>query len=134
MNEAEILIELGFRTNTIWDLLQWWVSISFALMAAAYIGASKLSRLVVVALLSMYVFTLMAVGSAMGSNQQFNIAAIESLVSLSETTQLTPLGLHALGSIGGRDSVFFNLLLGLSFVFTVGVVIYCYKRERTSGN
>ncbi|MFT7470557.1 MAG: hypothetical protein ACI8XU_000447 [Kiritimatiellia bacterium] len=129
MREAEILVEIGFRTDTIWVLLQWWVSISFALMAAAYIGASKLTGLVVAVLLSMYALTFMTTGSAMVSNQGFNTAAIESLSVLSETMQLSPLGLHALESLDGRDSVLFRLLFWVSFFFTNGIVLYSYKRK-----
>jgi hypothetical protein len=71
----------------------------------------------------------MTTGSAMVSNQGFNTAAIESLSVLSETMQLSPLGLHALESLDGRDSVLFRLLFWVSFFFTNGIVLYSYKRK-----
>jgi len=130
MSEADLMVEIGFRTNNIWSLLQWWVSISFALMAAAYIGAKHLSFGLVATILSLYVLTFITTVQAMMTNQQIHAAAIEALSALSETTPLTRLGQHALGTLGGSDSTFFNLLLFLSLFFTIGVVIYCYKRER----
>ena len=60
MSEADLIDQLLARSEVLWNLNQWWVSVSFAVMLAAYVGAERLSRILVglmVGLYSLYTIT-----------------------------------------------------------------------------
>ena len=59
MNEADILLQLSELYDRWWVILQWWVSVSFALLAISHFAADKLNVVLLAAVLVLYIaFTL----------------------------------------------------------------------------
>ncbi len=54
MTEAELLYHLSETFNRLWSLIQWWASISFALILVAHLTANKLNILLLSLILFLY--------------------------------------------------------------------------------
>jgi len=130
MTEAEVLAEISTRTEAIWSLLQWWVSLSFAVMVGAYWGAQRLTVGITILICSLYSLSTLVVFSGMTN---FSLAVrdgIETLRILSLDPGLSPIGEGALGRQSSLVVVFTQVWVVASFLFTNAFVIYCYKRVR----
>ncbi len=57
MTEAELLSQFGYASSALWDVVQWLVSISFAVMIAAYLGSKRLTLPLISIIIIMYTFT-----------------------------------------------------------------------------
>lgn len=133
MSEAEIIGELGSRTEIYWNLIQWFVSISFAVMVAAYWGANKLSLKIVAAIFGLYILTFITAASSILTQIGYIGDLYEALRLLNESNQLSVVGTGALQRQGNNlGSILQPLWGGVSFVFTIGFVVYCYIYERAS--
>ena len=129
MSEAEIISELGFRTEAQWNLLQWWVSVSFAVMMAAYIGSEKLTKQIIALIVVMYLFTTLRILLVLGNHSAYILDMYTALQTLSESGGLSAVGAGALERRAGESP---SILIGniwflFSFIFTIGFVLYCYK-------
>lgn len=129
MSEAEILAELSSRVELSLISIHWWVSISFAVMLATYWGASRLTKGVVGIIIGMYTIATTVSFNAIANTRLMIQGSYDSLRVLSESTQLSPLGLTAL-EISARDSFTRPLVGGfmvIAFLFTISFVVYSYK-------
>ena len=129
MSEAEIISELGFRAELNWNLLQWWVSVSFAAMMAAYFGSQKLTKPIVALIIGIYFLTTVRVILAVGNHGFYIQDLYMALQSLSDLGEMSAVGAGALDrSVENSVQGWFGpIWVVLSFVFTNGFVIYCYK-------
>ena len=129
MSEAEIVSEIGNRTELLWVMLQWWVSISFAVMVASFWGAKRLSIGIVAVITFMYTLTTVFIFSSMLNQFGFLAANFDALQALRDSGQLGIVGADYLDDFGIRLYLQ-PLFAAFSFLFTVGFVVYCYKYER----
>ena len=127
MNEAELVSELGFRSGMTWDLLQWWVSIGFAVMVASYIGAAKLTKGITALIIFMFAITTAGALSAMLNHASYMQDIYRSLEVLASESELSYVGIGALERQGGYAVIISGVFFVLSIIFIFGFVIYCYK-------
>jgi hypothetical protein len=125
MNEAELVSHLLSRNEALWDLTQWWVSISFAVMVAAYIGAKYLSRILVGFIIFMYAFYSFAVMQRVVQHFSYYDPIENALSVLASSSQLGTVGQAALEHVELGAGVYMPVFLFLAFLTTIGFVIFC---------
>ena len=104
MSEAELIDQMIARQEIIWNLNQWWVSISLAVMLAAYVTSERLNRILVtliVVMYSLYTFTLWEHVVALAT---MSSAYSEALSALAESSQLSTVGYAMIEQRAGRPS------------------------------
>jgi len=131
MTEAELLSQFRYASSALWDVVQWLVSISFAVMIAAYLGSKRLTLPLISIIIIMYTFTWYFAGESLGRYVDIMDASVQELRFLLESGQLSLIGIAILerseaGSLGG---IFYFLTL----FFTYGFIIYCYINVKNSG-
>ena len=131
MNEVDLLAALEFRTEMTWNIFQWWVGISTAVMVASYLGADKLTRTAVVLIIGMYAFGSYVYLESLLNNAAYITDVYESLSLLSEETTLSLMGNGTLERRAGLFTSARAYFIGFLFLFTLGFVIYSYKYIRT---
>ena len=131
MSEAEILAELSTRSEIQWGILQWWISISFAVMVASYLGAEKLTKTIVCIIITMYILTSVRAALALGIHNNFLVSLYAALKDLSDSGMLSTAGASALDYRERTTTGFPAFITAvwplLSFFFTIGFTIFCYK-------
>ncbi|NKB32428.1 MAG: hypothetical protein GKR91_04955 [Pseudomonadales bacterium] len=130
MSEAELISTLIESNSLMWTILQWWVSFSFAVMVAAYVGAERLTRRLIAIICGMYFIAWLAVASNLIVLSEQNGAIFQELDILREADQLSLVGLSRLDSAEGLFGVPTAMLFLLSIFFTYGFVLYCYKSAK----
>jgi hypothetical protein len=55
MSEAEIMVQVSLNDEALWVMIQWWVSISFGLIALAHFGRNQLTLPLVILLALIYI-------------------------------------------------------------------------------
>ena len=140
MSEAEIVAELATRTDMIWGYVQWWASISLALIAASYLASDrKLTIPILIAMLTVYSLYSYMIALAVGAQTGFLRSAINALATLE---QIGPLGQYALEEIDGESGAFRGLIIRITLVSVYSVtVIYpiysaysLYRENRINDN
>ena len=130
MSEAEIISELGFRAEVSWNLLQWWVSISFAVMVAAFWGSRRLTNGIVAVIIGLYSMSTVMVFLSISNQGNVIYDLNAALRVLSDSGELSVVGLGALSRLGqDLGTVLRPFWVGFSFFFTIGFVFYCLKHE-----
>ncbi len=129
MDEAEITSQIIYRTEILWNLTQWWVSISLAVIVASYVGAKHLTLALVSLIVFMYIFYSVALAQATGSHVGYLDALYGELVLLAETTDLSLIGQLSIEktTLGSRMSLLSPFIF-VSFFVTIGFVLFAYLR------
>ncbi len=129
MTEVELLELISTRGERIWSLVEWWSSVSFAVMAAAYLGSGKLNRTIISLITIMYTVVFLATIQALGNQFDFVATAYEQLADIAASESLGIVSNAALERQGSRYPIEPVLLFG-GYFFTIGFMIYCYKKLR----
>lgn len=130
MNEAEVVTQYWVVNELIWSLLQWWVSISFAVMVAAYLSSKQLTRILISLIIAMYSFYSVIMQQAVVGQLQIMRVLRDELNMLG---QVSPLGLTAqtvVDSAGGTIGLLLVFFTITAFTVTNGFVLYCYFKLR----
>ena len=132
MTEAEALAQISVYLEQMYMLLQWWVSVSFGLVAAAHFFAKRLNLSLLIFLLFAYTAYTVFIFSHVGLQIQWNIGLMEYLSTLQERTELSPTG-QGFAATPGEPS-FIDWAQGLGqlalFVGTVAFLLVSYIRRR----
>lgn len=128
MSEAELVMEFGASTALMWSNLQWWVSFSFAVMVAAYVGAQRLTKRLIAIIFGMYFIAWLAVLGSMIAQTDLNVALRQEMGILRDAGELSLVGISRLESTGMTVGLSAPLLFISSIVFTYGFVMFCYTR------
>ena len=131
MSEVDLLAALEFRTEMTWNIFQWWVGISTAVMVASYLGADKLTKPVVALIVGMYTFGSYVYLESLLNNAAYIADVYESLSLISQETALSIMGNGVLERQAGVFTSARAYFIGLLFLFTHGFVIYSYIFIRT---
>ena len=133
MTEAEIISEIGFRSEILWNLTQWWVSICFAVMVASYMGRDHLSRALTGLIVILFSWYTLVVAQGVLEHLQFMGALYDGLSFLQENSQLGIVGQAALEiNPSQQERVGLPYFLFTAFVVTNGFVIFSYLKLRKS--
>ncbi len=130
MTEAEILAELTSHGDRIWSIMQYWTSISFAVLIAAHLTAARISWIVIAIFLLIYVLVTFQFAVMIRFDVELIKAGISELMTRSENGQLTLLSQAAIDKGPLANETLATRLLrravGLGmFVATLTYPIYC---------
>ena len=128
MSESDIIAHLAFRNEMIWSLVQWWVSISFAIVVASYFGANRLSRLLVTVIIALYLLYTLTMCTEFLTQMTYIAAIYKDLTALAESTQTGFIAQSALDRRGGYTGPLVLLTMGVTFLVTIGFVVHCYRK------
>ena len=130
MTEAEILADLTSHGDRIWSIMQYWTSISFAVLIAAHLTAARISWLVIAIFLVIYVLVTFQFSVMLRFDMEMIRAGVRELMVRSENGQLTLLSQAAIeqGPLANDTPTlkFIRNAVGLGmFAATVSYPIYC---------
>jgi hypothetical protein len=129
MSEIDVLTHLAYRGEMDWNLVQWWIGISFGLMIGSFVGSEHLTK----GLTALSIF-LYFIYSAASLQEIFNQAGYiqatyETLELLAASSGLTPIGHVALENGRSNSISLMPVLCLMGFLATVGFVMYSYKEQ-----
>ena len=131
MTEYEILYLLSETFDRVWELVQFWSSVSFGYLILAHVAAPRLNLIIIAVLSILYVAFSMQMFQLLLTHNGFVIAYTESLNELSETVGLNnPASVHAVeykfSILGATISLFGTFLAALFYL------PYSYHREKNA--
>ncbi len=126
MNEAELVSHLLSRNEVLWVLIQWWVSISFAIMIAAYIGVKHLTHTLIGLIIFMYAFYSFIMVREVTQHLAFSDPIANDLSELAGTSQLGSVGQAALNQLELGGGILMPVFLLFVYLITNGFVVFCY--------
>ncbi len=134
MSEAEILAELATRTQMVWNYLQWWASISLAIIATGYLTSDRqLTMPMLVLLLGAYTMYSLMILLAVGAQTGFVVTSIDALLALDASGSLGPMGKYAIEEISGEAADFraivIRVTLAIVYLLTVAYPLYASYRS-----
>ena len=137
MSEAEILAELSTRTEIIWSDLQWWASVSLAIIAAGYLASDrKVTLAVLVGLLVAYTLYSWMMLLEVNAQAGFIGSAVTALQVLESRGTVGPMGSYAINELTSEAAERRQLVVGLTlwgvYGLTVLFPIYSYWSLRRS--
>ncbi len=132
VSEAELMAEYALRVDRVWDITQWWASVTFGVLLAAHVGASTLNKLIVGIMLLLYtLFTVLAF-QIIYTNGDAQVAANLALRAMEN--DLSIVGKRQVATTGTDIVLTMSVTWLLTFVSTVVYVIYCYKNGSSDGS
>ena len=130
MTEADLIFQWSETINRIWNLIQWWGSMSFGLIVLAHLASEKLNRFLLVAIISLYTLYSIWVFISLGLNQDMQQDVSTDLKTLaSEGVELGSFGNRL--SDGVTNSIANTLitlvvLLG-TYISCISYLIYAFR-------
>ena len=116
MTEPEILEAISARSDSIWTLVQFWISLSFAAILAIHYTNKELGKVLIVTLLVLYTGYSLAILRSLSNHSDVQQAAWSMMAKLEKEQRLSPIGQQSLD--GSREAG--RLLLPLVVVTTYG--------------
>lgn len=85
MSEADIIYQISEVLNRMWDLQQWWASVSFGVLVAAYLVGKHLNGFLISILLLLYSVYSLYMWELLGTNADVYVAFVDDLQGISES-------------------------------------------------
>jgi hypothetical protein len=129
MIEADITYQISDILNRLWDLQQWWASVSFGVLVVAYLVGKQMNGVLVCILLLLYIIYSVYMWDLLGVNAKILFAYIGDLQKLSDSGVELSAGATAY-LLPARLGVFFApvALLG-TFISVVCYTLYVFFRR-----
>ena len=127
MTEAELLVEYATRVDRVWDIIQWWASVTFAVLLAAHVGARSLNKPIVFIVLLLYTLFSTFIAQILWVNLLSQVAIREALAIQNE---LSLVGSTILQNQSAALGISMFLTLTLTYLCTMFYVVYCYRKAR----
>ena len=121
MTEYEILYLLSETYDRVWELIQYWSSVSFGYLILAHVAAPRLNLIIIAVLSILYVAFSVQMSGLLLAHNGFILAYTESLNELSKTVGLeNPAAIHAVeyqpSFIGAIVSLYGTFLAALCYL------------------
>lgn len=126
MTEADITYQISEILNRLWDLQQWWASVSFGVLIVAYLAGEKLSGILVSILLLLYTVYSVYMWELLGVNSNAFLAYLSDLQYLSDSgvklsagakAYLLPLRISSFLAPAALLGTFFSVFIYTLYVF-----------------
>ena len=132
MGEVSILNEIAIRTEIQWSIVQWWASITFALLLAAHLASHVLTKVLVGIALALYSLFSLGVAQVLSFNDSVVQAALGELQILLDESTLSLIGQAILDDYnsGIRGITLLGTLV-VAYFSTIFFVIYSYRSGKT---
>jgi hypothetical protein len=85
MTEAELIFQIAELIDRLWNLQQWWASISFGVLIVAHIGSNQLNIFLVAVILFLYTIYSVFMLDLLGHNFDIYIAFVADLQRMSDS-------------------------------------------------
>ncbi|MBL4572082.1 MAG: hypothetical protein JKY86_03290 [Gammaproteobacteria bacterium] len=131
MSEIDVIEHIGYRGERLWFFLQWWSSISFAVMAAAFLGSRKLNRVIATIIVSMYTLATATIMQGVSNQSSWVDSGYAQLQRMASSGELSLVGMAALErqeNLPLPAEYITQFFAGAGFLFTVGFVVYCHRK------
>ena len=127
MTDLEVIYQLSEVYNRVWNMSQWWASISFMIIAISHFTSHKLNKFLVGIILILY----MAFSIWLYRFSTYNVSIIFGL--LQDLQNLidsgVPLSQGAIRYLAVKEDwitpIFINIAQAGTFIATISYVIYC---------
>jgi hypothetical protein len=127
VTEAELLVEFGSIVDRIWNILQWWASITFAVLLASHVGASSLNKPIVAIMLLLYTLFSLYAGEIVLTNTEMQ-NAIRAALEL-QRDSLSTLGQSVLIYDETALKIIGSATILTTYISTILYVLYCYRNR-----
>ena len=131
MLEVDFLAEITNRTDMAWNVIQWWASITFAVLLAVHLTARDLTALLMTIILVLYSLLTIATGQAILVHNAITNSALEGLQLLSNDTIISRVGETVLVEyvsgirVAAGTTLFVTLIV--TYFATIFFIIYSYR-------
>jgi hypothetical protein len=130
MTEADIINQYNLITDRVYVILQWWASISFALVALSHFAAKKLSLALTLTVGALYVLLTCYVLGAFYRNATFLLSLQDDLSEI----HATGAGSNIADAIVRPLNPLVGMSIGLSivglFFGSLGYLTFSYRKAR----
>lgn len=137
MSEAELVYQYGENANAIWSLLQWWVSVSFGVLALAHFTGKHINLAFLLGIASLYSVFSLILFLFVGTIVQIQAGVLSSLTQLGASEGISDTGSAVLAAAGTWERTgtvpMILLYLGVSLA-TVCYPIYVWIQQRRSAS
>lgn len=119
-----------------WVFVQWWASISFAVMTAAYLGRAKLSAVVAAVMVIMFTLSTLAIMNGVSNQVVWIDAAYGQLAQIGQNNELSHIAKTAIAHRANNvhaGSILNYAFFITSYVFTLGFILYCWRSGKKEG-
>lgn len=134
MSEAEVLELMIQSTDSVWGLIQWWASVSLAIIAAGHITADNLKNPILITVIATYTFYTLMIASEITFASGIYAGLAQDLDNLAKQGVLGSGGLSILEQIGrARIGDIAITGTGISTYFiTIGYLIYRSRQNEVT--
>ena len=131
MNEFELIELVNSRSEMMWGLIEFWVSVSFAAIVAVHYSSNRINGALATIVAILYTAFSLMVFTSMGAHSDNQSAAYELLEALETKESLTALGEQALEySRNVRAQRIYAFTFLAIYLGTIGYVVYSYFSRR----
>jgi hypothetical protein len=132
--EAELLELIVLRLQLTDGILQWWASVSFAVIALAHFGRKSLNLPIVIVVLGSYIAFTLSLNSAFFMHQQVLDGHTEDLAAMASVSDVSESSKQYLNSMDSNAPVlaisFYLIAYFGSFLGSIFYLLYSYRVNR----
>lgn len=126
MTEADLLVEFATRTDRIWDITQWWASVTFGVLLAAHVGVNSLNKLIIFIILLLFTLFTVWVAQIVWANL-VGVGAVK--LALNDiSSALSPVGKLVLEDSGVNRGITMIVAVSLTYLATVFYILYHFRK------
>ncbi len=130
MSEADLLEQISARSDSIWTLVQFWISLSFAAIVAIHYSSKQLSGLLIATLLLLYTGYSLTILRSLATHSDSQGAAWSMMVEMESAGTLSPLGSQSLESSRKPGRIMLPGVIVITYGATMIYIFATYIRRR----
>lgn len=130
MTEAEITFQISEYLNRVWEMQQWWASISLGVLVMAHMASERLNLLIVTISLALYTSYTLYMNQMAGENYDTIFALAADLQKLIDLGVVNSHSAKEVASLSATDATLYLVTMGGTYISVVSYLIYSYMRAR----
>lgn len=132
MSEADITYQISEILNRMWDLQQWWASISFGVLVAAYLVGKHLNGFLITILLLLYSAYSLYMWDLIGANADVYLAFVEDLEGMFESGVALSSGAKTYLSPPTMSYFLVPIVLIGTYISVITYTVYVFYQTRSN--
>jgi len=130
MTEAEITYQISEYLNRIWDMQQWWASISIGVLVMAHLASAHLNLFLIVISLGLYTSYTLYMSQMAGENYETIVALAADLQRLIDSGVVQSQNAIEQTAIVDTSPALYIVTYAGTYISVVSYLIYCYLKAR----
>ena len=126
MTKADIAFQVTEYLNRIWDMQQWWASISIGVLIMAHLASSRLNLLLLLMSLGLYTSYTLYMTQMLGENYETILALIADLELLVASQAAPSHASRELLAMRDTCPLAYYVTFGGTFLCVVAYLLYSY--------